>query len=53
VKRQKGSLLSPRGAPRRIGAVADVKTRAGKGQEFGLKLSTHEKKALIAFLKTL
>jgi hypothetical protein len=30
-----------------------VKTRAGKGHEFGLKLSANEKKALIAFLKTL
>ena len=30
-----------------------VKTRAGQGHEFGLKLSTNEKKALIAFLKTL
>jgi len=47
------SLSSPSGAPRRIGAVADVKTRAGKGHEFGLKLSANEKKALIAFLKTL
>jgi hypothetical protein len=53
VKRQKGSLSSQRGAARRIGAVADVKTRAGKRHEFGLKLSTNEKKALIAFLKTL
>jgi len=30
-----------------------VKTRAGKGHEFGLKLSANEKNALIAFLKTL
>ena len=30
-----------------------VKTRAEKGHEFGLKLSANEKKALIAFLKTL
>jgi len=30
-----------------------VNTRAGKGHEFGLRLSTNEKKALIAFLKTL
>jgi hypothetical protein len=30
-----------------------VKKRAGKGHEFGLKLSANEKKALIAFLKTL
>jgi hypothetical protein len=45
--RANGELSPPRGD------VADVKTRAGKGHEFGLKLSTHEKKALIAFLKTL
>lgn len=30
-----------------------VKTRAVKGHEFGLKLSSEEKRALIAFLKTL
>jgi hypothetical protein len=30
-----------------------VKTRAGKGHEFGLKFSSNEKKALIEFLKTL
>jgi hypothetical protein len=30
-----------------------VKTRAVKGHEFGLGLSTDDKKALIAFLKTL
>jgi len=32
---------------------AGVKTRKVKGHEFGLKLSAEEKKALIAFLKTL
>jgi hypothetical protein len=32
---------------------AGVKTRAVKGHEFGLKLSADDKKALIAFLKTL
>src|SRR5499433_2007726 len=37
------SLSPPSGAPRRIGAVADVKTRAGKGHEFGLKLSANDK----------
>ena len=31
----------------------DVKTRAVKGHEFGLKLPPDDKKALIAFLKTL
>jgi hypothetical protein len=31
----------------------DVKTRAVKGHEFGLKLSAEDKRALIAFLKTL
>jgi hypothetical protein len=31
----------------------DVKTRAVKGHEFGLKLSDRDKTALIAFLKTL
>ena len=31
----------------------DVKTRAVKGHEFGLKLSAEDKKALIAFLKIL
>ena len=30
-----------------------VKTRAVKGHPFGLKLSAEERKALIAFLKTL
>jgi hypothetical protein len=30
-----------------------VKTRAVKGHEFGLKLIVEDKKALIAFLKTL
>ncbi len=30
-----------------------VKTRAVKGHEFGLELSTEDRKALIAFLKTL
>jgi hypothetical protein len=30
-----------------------VKTRAVKGHEFGLKLSAEDKRALIAFLKTL
>ena len=30
-----------------------VKTRAVKGHEFGLKLNTTDKQALIAFLKTL
>jgi hypothetical protein len=30
-----------------------VKTRSVKGHEFGLKLSSEDKKALIAFLKTL
>jgi hypothetical protein len=30
-----------------------VQTRAVKGHEFGLKLSPDEKRALIAFLKTL
>jgi hypothetical protein len=30
-----------------------VKTRAVKGHEFGLKLSAEDRKALIAFLKTL
>ena len=30
-----------------------VKTRAIKGHEFGLKLSADDKKALIAFLRTL
>jgi hypothetical protein len=29
------------------------KDASGKGHEFGLKLSANEKKALIAFLKTL
>jgi hypothetical protein len=47
------SLSPPSSAPHRIGAVADVKARAGKGHEFGLRLSANEKKALIAFLKTL
>jgi RoxA-like, cytochrome c-like len=32
---------------------AGVKTRAVKGHEFGLKLSAEEKRALIAFLRTL
>jgi hypothetical protein len=32
---------------------AGVKTRAVKGHEFGLKLSAEDKRALIAFLKTL
>jgi hypothetical protein len=32
---------------------AGVKTRTVKGHEFGLKLSVEEKKALIAFLRTL
>lgn len=31
----------------------DVKTRAVKGHEFGLELSAEDKRALIAFLKTL
>jgi hypothetical protein len=30
-----------------------VKTRAVRGHEFGLKLSAEDKRALIAFLKTL
>jgi hypothetical protein len=30
-----------------------VKTRAVKGHEFGLELSAEDKRALIAFLKTL
>jgi hypothetical protein len=30
-----------------------VKSRAVKGHEFGLKLAERDKKALIAFLKTL
>ena len=30
-----------------------VKTRAVKGHEFGLKLSAKDKRALIAFLRTL
>ena len=32
---------------------AGVATRAVKGHEFGLKLSTEDKQALVAFLKTL
>jgi hypothetical protein len=32
---------------------AEVKTRAVKGHEFGLKLSADDKRALIAFLRTL
>jgi hypothetical protein len=30
-----------------------VKTRAVKGHEFGMRLPAYEKRALIAFLKTL